>query len=224
MFTSAELFFDPICPFCWMTSRWLEDVRSQRDLQVRYRPISLRMLNPDGDPDAPLAGTQRRGLELLRVVVAATENHGDEVAGPLYTAVGTAIHEQPVDGADGQDLEGVLRTQAARPADLPRVLREVGLPEELATATDDDRYDDAIRTSTEVARDRAGEDVGTPVITLGPPDGPSFFGPILSERPTGDGAVELFDAVATLAAHRPFTELKRSLRELPHNGALAHVS
>lgn len=221
MSTSAELFFDPLCPFCWVTSRWLEEVRSQTDLEVRYRPISLRMLNPDKDPTEPLGAAHVRGLELLRVVVAAVEDHGDEVAGPLYTALGQAIHEQPVEDVD--EAAAVLGVQAGRPTDLPALLRAIGLPESLAEAATADDHDQTIRDSTRLALERAGDDVGTPIITLDPPDGPSFFGPILSEAPTGDDAVRIFEATSTLATYRPFTEFKRSLRALPATAALAAV-
>lgn len=220
--TTVELFFDPGCPFCWMTSRWLEEVRRQTELTVTYRPISLRMLNPDEDPVTPLAALHQRGLELLRVAVAVNERHGDAAVATFYTALGEDLHERPVRGeVDG--FEDVAREQAQRPADLPAMLRSLDLDADLATAADDPAYDAAVRTSTEVALERAGGDVGTPVLTFGPPDGPSFFGPILSELPRGAEAVRLFEATRVLAEHRPFTEFKRSLRALPDTAALADV-
>jgi 2-hydroxychromene-2-carboxylate isomerase len=216
-----ELFFDPVCPFCWLTSRWIEDVRSQRDLVVRYRPISLRMLNADEDPDGAMGRIHQRGLELLRVTQAAADRHGDDVVGPLYTALGESIHEQPIAGAT--EFGDVAVVQADRPADLVAVLAATGLSEDLVAATGDPSHDEAIRRSTEEALARAGDDVGTPVITFDPPHGPSFFGPTLSELPEGAAAVELFDATRTLAEHRPFTEFKRSLRALPDVAALAGI-
>jgi 2-hydroxychromene-2-carboxylate isomerase len=220
---TAELFFDPVCPFCWVTSRWIEEVATRTGLAVTYRPISLRVLNADEDPTEPLGALHLRGHELLRVVAAAAEQHGDEVVGPLYTAIGRAIHEQPVEGGTVEGFGDVARVQTGRPDDLPALLRQVGLPEGLAAAAGDEGYDDAIRKSTEVALERAGDDVGTPVLTIGPPDGPSFFGPILSEVPTGDEAVRIWEAISTLAAYRPFTEFKRSLRELPDTLALTRL-
>ena len=229
-----ELFFDPVCPFCWVTSRWIEEVRERTGIVVRYRPISLRMLNPDEPADSPMGAVHRRGLELLRVVQAAAEAGGVEVGGVevggveaggddavarLYTLLGQAIHERGVAGAD--DFPEVAAVQAQRPEDLRALLRTAGLPEALAEASSDTSFDPAIKDSTETAKERAGEDVGTPVLTFGPPDGPSFFGPILSQIPRGEQAVELFEATRTLAVHRPFTELKRSLRELPEVPALA---
>ena len=98
-----------------------------------------------------------------------------------------------------------------------------GCPRTLADAATDERFDAAIRASTETAQERAGDDVGTPIITFGPPSGPSFFGPVLSEVPRGDEAIALFEATRTLAEHRPFTEFKRSLRDLPDTEALAGI-
>lgn len=215
-----ELFFDPVCPFCWATSRWVEEVRASLGFDVRYRPIALRFLNPDEDLDTPLGRLHVRGLQLLRVAQAAAEVRGEEVVGPLYTAMGQAIHEVP---AEGDDFGAVATLQATRPEDLGAVLRSVGLPEDLAGAVADEGHDAAIRASTRTALDRAGEDVGTPILTFGPPDGPSFFGPVLSEVPRGDEAVRLFEATRVLAEHRPFTEFKRSLRALPDTAALAAI-
>lgn len=221
--TAVELFFDPACPFCWVTSRWLEEVAEHTELAITYRPISLRMLNPDEDPDGAMAATHDRGLQLLRVAVATGEAHGAAAVARLYTALGTAIHETPIPGAPVEGFEDVARVQATRPDDLRALLRGLELPEDLADAAGDERHDVAIRASTELALARAGEDVGTPVITFGPPDGPSFFGPILSEVPRGEHAVRLFEAARTLAEYRPFAELKRSLRAMPDVAALADL-
>ncbi len=220
--TAVELFFDPVCPFCWVTSRWLEEVATvSGEVAVTYRPISLRLLNPDEDPAGAMGAAHERGLELLRVAVAVGEQHGDEAVARLYTAFGTAIHEQPVPGV--AEFEDVARVQATRPADLRALLRELDLPEDLADAAGDTRHDAAIAASTRTALDRAGEDVGTPVLAIDPPDGPAFFGPIISEVPRGDEAVALFHAVRTLAGYRPFAEFKRSLRALPEVAALAEL-
>lgn len=218
--TRVELFFDPGCPFCWVTSRWLEEVQAHGAATITYRPISLAMLNPDEDREGPLGALHARGLELLRVAEAVAETHGDEAVARLYAAVGEELHGRPVPGSL-EGFEDVARVQASRPPDLAALLEGIGLPASLAGAATDEGFDDAIRKSTEVALERAGDDVGTPIVTLDPPDGPSFFGPILSEVPRGDLAVELFEATRTLAVYRPFTELKRSLRALPDTAALA---
>jgi hypothetical protein len=219
--THLELFFDPGCPFCWVTSRWLEEVRLHADVAVTYRPISLAMLNPDEDRSEPLGALHQRGLELLRVAVATAESHGDEAVARLYTALGTALHEVAVEDVPIEDFGDVARVQADRPTDLRALLAGLDLPPELADAASDTGFDDPIRKSTEIALERAGDDVGTPIVTFGPPDGPSFFGPILSEVPRGEEAVRLFEATRVLAEHRPFTEFKRSLRALPGTTALA---
>jgi hypothetical protein len=224
--TRVELFFDPVCPFCWVTSRWLEEVAEvgaasgEVDLELRYRPISLRILNPDEDAAGAMGRLHARGLELLRVAEAITQRHGDDAVGAFYAAVGGTIHEQP---ADGDEFADIADQQVERPADLRAVLGDLDLPEDLADAADDDGYDAALRASTEEALARAGDDVGTPIVTFDPPDGPSFFGPILSQVPRGAEAVRLFEATRVLAEHPPFTEFKRSLRALPDTGALAAI-
>ena len=217
--SDVELFFDPVCPFCWVTSRWLVDVQRQRPLTIRWSPISLAVLNEGQEPDTAMARLHARGHELLRVAAAIDRHHGNEAVGRFYTAAGTAIHEVPT---VGDDFEDVATAQATRP-DLAEVLAAVDLPLELAAAASDTAYDEVLRASTRTALDRAGDDVGTPILTFGPPDGPSFFGPVLSEPPTGEAAVDVYDALRTLAEHRPFSELKRSLRALPDTQALAAI-
>lgn len=206
----VELFWDPVCPFAWITSRWVVEVAGQRELVVRWRPISLRMLNEASyDDDAGLADKKEGhaiGLALLRVAAAVEAEHGNEAVGSLYTGLGTAIH---VSG----DREALA---AAGPRALAeQVLEGCGLPAALAAAVDEGSWDDAIRASTTTALERAGDDVGTPVLTFDPPDGPSFFGPVISRVPRGPEAVRLWEAVETIARHPSFAELKRSLREPP---------
>ena len=206
----VELFWDPVCPFAWITSRWVIEVAEQRHLEVRWRPISLRMLNEDSyGSDDGLAAKQHAhglGLELLRVAVAVDEDHGNDSAGRLYTALGRAIHL----GGDAKDLIAA----GARPV-AEQALAKCDLPPELAAATGDESRDGAIRADTEVALQRTGGDTGTPILTFGPPDGPSFFGPVISRVPRGPEAVTLWEAVETIAHHSWFAELKRSLREPP---------
>ncbi len=206
----VELFWDPVCPFAWITSRWVVEVIEQRPLEVRWRPISLRMLNEDryGEEDDLAAKQQGHaiGLALLRVAVAVDEAHGNEAVGRLYTSMGRAIHLST-------DREALA---AAGPQSLARrALVECDLPAELAAATEDEGRDASIRADTDVALERAGSDTGTPVLTFGPPDGPSFFGPVISRVPRGPDAVVLWEAVETIARHSWFAELKRSLREPP---------
>ena len=206
----VELFWDPVCPFAWITSRWVNEVAGQRQLDVAWRPISLRMLNEDSyEVDESLADKREGhelGLSLLRVAAAVEAGHGNDAVGRLYTAFGTAIF---LSG----DPETLL---AAGPeAVAERALGECDLPLGLAGAAADESGDAGIRESTELALHRVGGDVGTPVLTFGPPDGPSFFGPVISRVPRGPEAVKLWDAVEVIAHHPSFAELKRSLRELP---------
>src|SRR5437879_3432291 len=211
----VEFFFDPVCPFCWVTSHWVRNVVRQRPLTVSWRPLSLRLLNEpigyDGKPaDYPAA--HQRGLEMLRVVAAARHAHGPGVLGDLYAALGEAVWnaEPPAEAT----FEAVLASTAT-PRDLLAVLDRVGLPRALAEAAEDDAWDTELRAETERAVERAGGGVGTPILSFDPPDGPAFFGPVIDEATDGEEALRMWDAVTTLA-HRPgFAELKRSLRAFP---------
>lgn len=207
---AIEFFWDPVCPFAWITSRWVVEVAGQRSLDVRWRAISLRIVNEGHYEEAELAVKQTGhdlGLGLLRVAAAVEAAEGNEAVGRLYTALGTAMH------VEGADRDSVL---AAGPKALAaRVLPGCGLAPELRDAVDDASLDGVIRESTETSLRRTGGNVGTPVVTFGPPDGPSFFGPVISRVPRGPEAVTLWEAVETLATHQYFAELKRSLREPP---------
>lgn len=206
-----DFFWDPVCPFAWITSRWVVEVAVSRGLDVRWRPISLRMVN-DGSYDDPELAWKKEGHEiglgLLRVAAAVDAVHGNEGVDRFYAGLGVAIH------IDGDRKTIVPARQLAE-----RVLAECGLPTELAAAAEDLGQDAAIRADTELSLQRTGGNVGTPVITFDPPDGPSFFGPVISRVPRGPEAVELWDAVEKLARHRWFAELKRSLREPPQTAS-----
>lgn len=206
----VEFFWDPVCPWAWITSRWAIEVAGQRSLDVRWRAISLRIVNEDRyGADDELSGRREGhalGLALLRVAAAVDAGHGNEAVGRLYTGLGTMIHV-------GGDRDLVI---AAGPRGVAeRVLAECGLPSDLAAAADDKSWDAAVRKDTETSLERTGGNVGTPVLTFAPPDGPSFFGPVISRVPRGHEAVELWDAVETLAGYPWFAELKRSTRERP---------
>ncbi|HWW54644.1 MAG TPA: hypothetical protein VNY84_12785 [Acidimicrobiales bacterium] len=205
----VDFFWDPVCPWAWLTSRWVLEVARQRGLDVDWRFIALRIVNEERDYETEFRpGHERahmRGLELLRVAAAARDAHGPSVIADLYTAFGTAIH---VEGRaeDFDDPSG---------APVIDALKQAGLAVELAAAAKDASWDAAVRADTEEALRRAGKNLGTPIITFGPPDGPSFFGPVISRVPLADEATRLWDAVE-LIAHQPgFAELKRSLRERP---------
>lgn len=211
----VEFFFDPVCPFCWQTSQWVRQVARLRDLDVRWRFISLRFLNePLGYDDKPAnyPEAHAQGTRLLRVAAATRADHGHDAVGRVYEAMGQAIWEidPPGDGSFPAILE-----HHARGIDIGSVLASVGLPVELADTADRTDHDQLIRDETAEALSRAGEDVGTPIISLSPPDGPAFFGPVISHLPSDDDAVELWDAMVTLSQWPGFAELKRSLRTMP---------
>ena len=218
MAADVELFFDPVCPFCWVTSRWVRQVQRLRGIEVDWRFISLAVLHegPDGygedDPELYPA-VHELGRELLRVATAAADAHGDEVVGPLYEAMGTALWETPADGIE--DFEDLLAVQAERGVDVAAVLTEVGLPASLADARHDDAWDETLRQSTKEALARVGGDVGTPILSFSPPDGPAFFGPVISDHPSDEDAVRYWDALTTLAEMPGFAEVKRTLRSVP---------
>ncbi len=215
-------YFDPVCPFAWMTSKWIRMVTTQRNYTVEWRLISLRMVNAHVDYDAHFppeyeAG-HTAGLRLLRVVDRARSDHGTEVVGPLYQALGRHIF----DSAPAPDHSGDSKALDHRgtASFLAPVLAEVGLPPALVEALDDDSLDLGIRAETDEALSLTGKDVGTPIIHFEPPHGVAFFGPVISRLPAEDDAVRLWDHVIGLTSFPGFAELKRSLRELPQLRAL----
>ncbi len=212
-----RFYFDPVCPFAWMTSKWVRKVIAQRDYSVEWRFISLRLLNSSIDYDAHFppeyeAG-HTAGLRLLRVAVRARAEHGPEAIGPLYAAFGAHIFEVApnVPHVVARIDDGTL---------LPAVLRDADLPLSLADALSDESLDIDIRAETDEALSLTGKDVGTPILHFQPPAGVAFFGPVISRLPSDDEAVELWDHVIGLARFPGFAELKRSLRELPQLRAL----
>lgn len=215
---TVDFFFDPVCPFAWMTSRWVVDVDRQRPVDVRWRFISLAMLNADAPEPSPYAPIHAAGLRMLRVAAAARREHGDAVVGDLYTAFGESYWYRDPDPAT------FLRADVGTASHLEETLTAAGLPTSLAAAADDDSFDAVIAEETELALSRAGRDVGTPILTFDAPDGASFFGPVISELPTGEEALRLWDAVETLAGFAPFAELKRSLRAMPNLPVLGNAA
>jgi 2-hydroxychromene-2-carboxylate isomerase len=205
-----DFYFDPVCPFAWMTSKWVRQVAVQREYTVDWRFISLRLVNAHIDyathfpPDYEAGHTA--GLRLLRVASRLRAEHGRDAVGPLYEGFGRRIFEgerQPDPALTGS------------PEFVAPVLAEVGLPASLADAVDDDSTDTGIQAETAEALSLTGKDVGTPILHFGPPQGAAFFGPVISRLPDGAAAVELWDHVVALAGFPGFAELKRSLRERP---------
>jgi 2-hydroxychromene-2-carboxylate isomerase len=204
-----EFFWDPVCPWAWITSRWVEEVANQRQLDVDWRFICLRIVNEqkDYEKDFPPGYVEGHGsgLKLLRVAAAVREAKGREAMGDLYTQFGRALH------VDRRRPEIVDNYEAG----FPDFLRSCGLGDELVAAANEERWDEVLRAQTDEALSRTGRDVGTPILTFEPPDGPSFFGPVLSRVPRGQEALEIWDAVHRLATTAGMAELKRSIREKP---------
>jgi hypothetical protein len=208
-----HFYFDPVCPFAWMTSKWVRIVQAQRDYTVDWRFISLRVINAAIDYDSHFpAGYEAghtAGLRLLRVAARTRAEHGRDAVGSLYAAMGARIFDAPAD--PGQADDGYRGTRSF----VEPVLASAGLPADLAEALDDDSLDAEIRHETDEALALTGKDVGTPIIHFRPPAGVAFFGPVISRLPAESEAVPLWDHVLGLASFPGFAELKRSLRERP---------
>jgi protein-disulfide isomerase-like protein with CxxC motif len=188
----ADFWFDPMCPWAWISSRWMLEVEQVRDVQVRWHVMSLSYLNEGRDMPESYRMAMDAGWGPVRVLIAAAAAHGDGVLLPLYTALGTRFHHEkkPKDRATVEEA-----------------LAEVGLPLDLADAMTSTAFDDELKKSHHAGMDQVGMDVGTPVISV---DGVAFFGPVVSPIPRGEAAGRLWDGVLLVAGTDGFFELKRS--------------
>jgi protein-disulfide isomerase-like protein with CxxC motif len=191
--TPVDFWFDPLCPWAWITSRWMLEVEQVRPVKTRWHVMSLAVLNENNeDMPANYKEMMKKAWGPVRVCIAAEQKYGSEVLGPLYTAIGTRFHNEKAERDRGL---------------IEDALTEAGLPADLADAIDSTEYDEAVRASHADGIERVGYDVGTPVISV---NGLSIFGPVLSPIPRGDAAARLWDGMLLIAGTDGFFEMKRS--------------
>jgi protein-disulfide isomerase-like protein with CxxC motif len=194
---TVDFWFDPLCPWAWITSRWMLEVEQQRPVETHWHLMSLAYLNENKDISEDYRKALAGAWGPVRVCMAAAQKYGDQVLLPLHTALGTRFH-----------VEGKPRERAT----IEEALAEVGLPVELADAMDDSGYDEALRKSHHEGMDQVGYEVGTPVISV---NGVAFFGPVITPMPRGDAAAKLWDGVLAVAGTDGFFELKRTRDRQP---------
>ena len=193
---AVDFYWDVVCPWCWITSRWMVDVAQQKSVHVNWKLFSLKKINEGREIPERFRASHAMGLRALRVAAAVREAHGNDGIGKLYTALGARKHH------DDADVGEISTLQAA--------LTEAGLPTDLASAADDEKWDAVIDADMDQAKAKAGTDVGVPLIVLDGGDGPGFFGPVFSPAPTGEAAVKMWDAMVAAGRTPGFFEFKRS--------------
>jgi hypothetical protein len=202
-----EFFFDPGCPFAWLTSVWIRRVVELRGIKVGWRFISLKFINEANDLPPAMREAQERGLRYHRICAAARQEVGNEAVGRLYRAYGERFGYA---ASDGELLDRL--TESAQRVDPAEIVKDLDLPPHLLDAADDDSWDASIRAESDEAFRRTGKDVGTPIITYDPPTGSSLFGPVISSVPDDETAVAFYDALRVFADFPAFSELKRTHR------------
>lgn len=193
----VDLWFDPLCPFAWVTSRWILEVEKVRDIDVHWNVMSLGVLNQDKNPSPADDADQRARWTPSRAATAVKLALGDEKVGEYYTAVGTEIHNN-----DNKDYV----------AATAKALEQIGADASLLEQAQTDQNDDEMRASHAAGINQVGQDVGTPIVAF---QGTAFFGPVLTRIPRGEDAGKIFDGSVALAEYPYFFELKRSRTERP---------
>jgi protein-disulfide isomerase-like protein with CxxC motif len=194
---TADFWFDPICPWAWMTSRWMTEVEKVRPVDVRWHVMSLAVLNEGRDLSEDYRANLDRAWGPVRVIIAARELHGDKYVKALYDAMGTRIHP-----GGNKDFGQVIRD----------ALAEVGLPEDLAEYATRSDFDEQLRASHQEGISLVGEDVGTPVVAF---NGVAIFGPVVTPAPKGEAAGRLWDGTVLVTSTPGFYELKRTRTQGP---------